>query len=205
MQARSWLICIWPGLPRLWWRGDLRALLLAGIFAATVDLWLLANFVWPEFLTRTAANACGIAALTLWVFSCWEGRRWLRLWQAQSLDRGPEDLFIEAQREYLNRHWFETEHLLLEVIRKCERDVESQLLLATVYRHTGRIAEAKERLQRLERFEGAAKWAPEIRQERRLLERLEAAALATDDADGTGPVTMNAGTSQPRVQVATPG
>jgi len=82
-----------------------------------------------------------------------------------------EGLFIRAQTEYLNRHWLEAEELLLKLLACRERDAEAHLMLATLYRHTGRVAESGECLTRLERLDGGDRWAVEIARERWLLEQ----------------------------------
>ena len=49
------------------------------------------------------------------------------------------------------------------------RDLEAGLLLATLFRRTGRPREAETELNRLERYQGSEKWALEIGRERQLL------------------------------------
>jgi len=87
-------------------------------------------------------------------------------------DAGPagESLFVRAQAEYLNRHWLEAEELLHELLTEREQDAEARLMLATLYRHTGRTAEAADCLRRLERMDAGQRWRVEIARERRLLE-----------------------------------
>jgi cytochrome c-type biogenesis protein CcmH/NrfG len=69
----------------------------------------------------------------------------------------------------LRGNWFETECVLAGLLRRDLRDVDARMMLATLYRHTGRIDEAVEELDRLERIDEAAKWALEIARERRWL------------------------------------
>jgi thioredoxin-like negative regulator of GroEL len=81
-------------------------------------------------------------------------------------------LFIRAQLEYLNRHWLEAEELLATLLAGRDQDAEARLMLATLYRHTGRFAEADECLTRLERMDSGDRWCVELARERRLLESL---------------------------------
>jgi hypothetical protein len=172
----------------VWWCGDWRALLLAVAFGLVVNLWLVARFLWPELLDRSLVTVGGLATAGFWLASVCYGFRTLRELRGPTDECGPGDLFLQAQREYLNRHWFEAENLLLRWLRKHDRDVDAHLLLATLYRHTRRIEEAQERLTRLERLDGAAKWAWELAQERKLLAGLEqegsAEAPPRDEATG---------------------
>lgn len=190
MQVPSWLACLWPGLPRLWWRGDWRALVTAIGFAIVVNLWFVARFLWPELLPTKVVTIGGVASLGFWVASVWLGWRSLGEILAMTNDRAPEDLFIQAQQEYLRRHWFEAEHLLVELVRKYPRDVDAQLLLATLYRHTDRFADARERLEALTNMDGSERWQMELAAERQLLQRViddpGAARTGTDSEEISG-------------------
>jgi cytochrome c-type biogenesis protein CcmH/NrfG len=84
-------------------------------------------------------------------------------------DAPGDELLTRAQREYLTGDWLETEALLQQILRTNDDDADARLMLATLYRRTGRIAEADECLNRLDRMEAAGKWALEIARERSLL------------------------------------
>jgi hypothetical protein len=74
-------------------------------------------------------------------------------------------LFIRAQTEYLRGHWVEAQTLLEQLIRRDPEDVESHLLLASVYRRTQRIDLSRRQLREIQGFEGAARWRFEIGRE----------------------------------------
>jgi cytochrome c-type biogenesis protein CcmH/NrfG len=97
-------------------------------------------------------------------------------------------LLAKAQQEYLKRDWFETEVLLQRVLRDDRDDVDARLMLATLYRHTGRLEEADETLSQLERMEGAGKWKLEISRERNLISEL--GSKSETDRDGC-PVSLS--------------
>lgn len=169
MYTLSWITCLWPGLPRLWWRGDGKALLGALAFAAAVNLGLVSSLVWSDSLPTWLLTAGWIAIGVIWIGCVVHGWRSLPILRGAT---GPakEDLFIRAQAEYLNRHWLEAEELLHELLAQQDQDAEARLMLATLYRHTGRLAEAGECLQRLARMDGGQRWGLEIARERRLLQ-----------------------------------
>jgi thioredoxin-like negative regulator of GroEL len=83
------------------------------------------------------------------------------------------DRFPEARRQYLQGHWREAEALLSECLQIESRDPPSMLLLAGVYRHTGRLAAAGRLLDQLERLEVAAAWWLECEAERARLTRYQ--------------------------------
>ena len=177
--ARAWL-CLWPGLAPLWLRGSWVALLVAMLFAVALNYWLAVSLIWHEILP-SAARQSFLAVLAIG----WAGSGiWAYRWQKR-LPRGaappPDaDPLAAAQTAYLRGHWIEAEQMLRKIIDVQPRDVESRLLLASLYRHTGRVTEATVELRHLERMESAVKWQWEIAQERgRIAER---ASEANDDS-----------------------
>jgi hypothetical protein len=161
--------CFWPGLSRLWLRGDWSSLAAAVAFGAAVNLVLVSSFVWPEWLPVPLVTLGWLTVMGVWCFSAIRSYRSLpELSDTTGVDdRG---LFLQAQDEYLKGHWFEAESLLQQVVRGSPRDVDAHLMLATLFRHTRRIDEAHERLRQLERLDGAERWRWEIAHERQLLE-----------------------------------
>ena len=154
----------------MWWRGDWRALLAALAFAAAVNLGLVSGLVWKESLPNGLLAAGWSAIGLIWLVSAWHGWRMLAKLRGDNASCEKQDLFVRAQTEYLNRHWLEAEELLLKRLACRDEDAEARLLLATLYRHTGRVAEADECLTRLERMDGGDRWIVEVVRERRLLE-----------------------------------
>jgi single-stranded DNA-specific DHH superfamily exonuclease len=69
----------------------------------------------------------------------------------------------------LKGNWFEAECVLVGLLRCDPRDVDAGLMLATLFRHTGRLDEAARQLDSVERFDEAAKWIVEIDRERQWL------------------------------------
>lgn len=171
MDGLSWIACLWPGLPRLWWRGDWRALLGAAAFAAALNLALLSSLVWQHSLPGWLLTAGWLAIGTIWLICAWYG--WQLVPTLLRNDAVPEedDLFVRAQEQYLSRHWLEAEELLTELLARQGQDAEARLLLATLYRHTDRMGEAAECLTRLERTDRGARWCVELARERQLLDR----------------------------------
>ena len=188
MYTLSWITCLWPGLPRLWWRGDGQALLGALAFAAAVNLGLLSTLVWSDSLPSGLSAAGWIAIGAVWIGCAVHGWRLLPVLRGADPSQAREDLFVRAQSEYLNRHWLEAEELLQRLLADQDQDAEGRLMLATLYRHTGRAAEAADCLRRLERMDGGQRWGLEIARERRLLEA-EGTEFATETRGRQEPVS----------------
>jgi len=181
MFAIGWITCLWPGLPRLWWRGDWRALLGASAFAAALNLGLFSGLLWRQSLPGWLVVAGWAAIGLIWVVCAWHGWWLLPKLRGDSPSSEKEGLFVRAQQEYLNRHWLEAEELLAQLLACRDQDAEARLMLATLYRHTKRFAEADECLTRLERMDSGDRWCLEAARERRLLKDLAAAVLPMTD------------------------
>ncbi len=172
MMTLARLTCLWPGLPRLWFRGDWMGLLSAGGFAAIVNFLVITTLLWPE-IAPVPLCAVGFGFALLWwgVGIVLSLREWPQI-MAATEDDPYQGLFIAAQTEYLKGNWIEAEAHLRKLLRRRPRDVESLLLLAAIARRTDRFDQARAQLQNLARLEAAARWQTEIRCERELLRRL---------------------------------
>ncbi len=176
------LAYFWPGLPQLWIRGSWAGLLLAVGFTALVNVLLWATLVFSEWLTLQMQLSGYTALAVVWLLSRWQTKAERRANLAVADDQQPSDgategepeqrdvWFREAQGHYLRNDWVATEQLLLQLLKQDARDVESRLMLATLWRHQGRVAEARRQLDRVARLEAAEKWHHEIAAERMALE-----------------------------------
>ncbi len=169
-QHTSMLTCCWPGLARLWLRGEWTGLLWAVVFAVGLNFVLVANFIWPELLSTHVLAAAWLAVGIGWCVSVWRTyRQWPELTGSVVDHAEADDLFRQAQSQYLRGHWLEAETILVRLIRINPRDIEARLMLATLYRHSRQPQDAQQQLDILQRTEGAEPWAFEIAQERQLL------------------------------------
>ncbi len=178
MRALRLATCLWPGLPQLWIAGSYSGMALAVGFALLVNLVLVSTLAWTELLNDTLSIAAWSGVTAFWLVSVWVSLRWLV--QDIPTAAADEDLFREAQANYLQANWFDTEVALGRLLERQPRDIEGRLLLATLYRHTGRNDEAESQLRVLEKLDGAVKWQMEIRHERALLEQSREADRQAD-------------------------
>jgi len=186
------LAYFWPGLPQLWIRGSWAGLLVAVGFTALLNVLLLATLVFSEWLTLEARLIGGGALVVVWLLARWQSRAERQAnslaaaQEATTTEATDEDtterpfvdawaaerdlLFREAQGHYLRDDWVATEQVLLKLLKQDARDVESRLMLATLWHHQGRDAEALRQLDRLDRLEAAEDWQHEIAAERMAIE-----------------------------------
>jgi hypothetical protein len=173
MSQGRWLTCLWPGLAELWLAGWWSGLLQAIGFAILLNGALVTTLVWTELLSPEVRFAGWTAVATLWVLGIWSA------WRTTLTRREPDgDLFSSALSEYLQGNWFAAEAMLDQLVKADARDIEARLLLATLFRRTGRLEEARAALDRLSRSQGAEKWELEILRERSLMERMPAIEAA---------------------------
>jgi hypothetical protein len=162
-------------LPQLWRRGDWSGLALALGFTLLLNLVLLTTLVWTELVSPLVEKTAWMALGGVWLASAvWS---WRSLRRSPQLKRGTnQDLFPQAIREYLKGNWFEVEAMCRQLLVRDDRDVDTHLLLATMYRRTARWDEAHERLEQLSKLTYAAKWHWEVQAERQRLSEAQQAA-----------------------------
>ncbi len=187
------LLCCWPGLPGLWFRGRWSSLALAIAFAILLNLTIVASFVWTGIFRDEAYPVIAWPILLLiWFTSAVIAKR--NLPDVMSLtkddrftvtdeetDDAIDTLFIEARREYLKGHWNEARSLLQRQIKHHARDIESRLMLATLFRHTRQFDEAAAQLDQIEKYDPAISWKNEIARERELLRLVHEYELTQHD------------------------
>jgi hypothetical protein len=193
MGRMPWATYLWPGLPQLGKHGSWSSLAVAVGFAALVNAALVGSLVWSELLTPPVRMITWLAVTVLWAGSALVSLRGRA--EPAAKPAGTEDAYREALDHYLKGNWFEAECVLGGLLRQDPRDLEARLLLATLLRHTGRIEEARQQLDRLERFEGSGKWALEIHRERQGLD--EARRQRTREATPNNHVEASDPPAQP--------
>ena len=170
----SW--CLWPGLARLWRAGDWSALAVALGFAGLLNATLLATFVWREPFSSWAIGTAWSVLSVSWGLGIVRGRRKSREKTSNAPSAEDQALFLQAQTEYLRGHWFEAQSVLEKLLARHPADVESRLLLATLYRRTKRVAEAQQQLELIQGSPGFHRWYLEVAQERRLVQQVTSSA-----------------------------
>jgi len=171
VDRKLYLTCLWPGLPELWWRGRLGALPTAIAFAAAANFLLVARFIYPEWLTLVLVRMGGWVGVAVWLFCVLRSIRDMPGLLNPRQASGQPDRFQEAHQAYLRSQWPEAESLLADCLSIENRDPPALLLLAGVYRHTGRVEAAERLLEELRLTEAADRWWLEIEAEEKRLQR----------------------------------
>lgn len=173
-------LALWPGLARLWLRGEVLGLVTAVAFATALNFALITTFVWPQLLTRqlppwAVPAMAWIVVVWFWVAGLRTGGALAAAAARTSIPGDAESLtqFRQAQLEYLKGHWIEAESQLLQLLARTPGDLEARLLLASVQRRMGRADEAKQSLQKLAELNGSVLWADEVQRESVKIQQLQ--------------------------------
>jgi tetratricopeptide (TPR) repeat protein len=171
------LLSVWPGLARLWLRGHWAGLAVAIGFGGLLQLAFVVTFVWPQLLSRDLPVWATPIGAWLLVVGFWiaglRSNLALRREIAREAMGNPlavEPLLRRAQVEYLKGNWIEAEATVDELLRQRPADVEARLLLATLYRRTKRLDEARKQLEAIIALPSASTWIDEIETEMKRLE-----------------------------------
>lgn len=181
------LLSFWPGFTELCAFGRWRFFFIAVLFAVLLDVLLVTNFFWTEYLSRNGKITLLVAAVISWVLLKMTASHFSR--QIESIrhcDAKPKR-FKDAVCHYLSGNWFEAECLLDGLLLNNPRDVEAKLLLATLYRRTERFHDAERELAILCKYEECNPWTLEIELEKQYVQdglKLSASDISAKSGDG---------------------
>jgi len=170
VTTSRYLTLLWPGLPWLWLRGSVAGLVLAVAFAVVLDVSLVLSWVWTEIATREFVLGLWVATAGLWGVATLSAVTTFPPPLPTGRDEAAERLFVAARDAYLGRDWLTAETTLRSLLEAVPTDGEAQLLLATLLRRAGRLAEARTALERLARADVGRPWMTVIRREVRRID-----------------------------------
>lgn len=180
MSAFRYLTLAWPGLPWLWLRGSRAGLVLALAFAVALDVGIVTTFVWPDLVDLPITVAVWAGVCVIWLASTASAAAAFPPPLARPVAADVDPLFVQARDAYLARDWVTAETSLRDLLKLAPTDGEAQLLLATLLRRAGRLAEAREALEKLSASDTGVRWRTAIAAER---DRIGAARQGNSDVD----------------------
>jgi hypothetical protein len=156
----------WPGYRKAWDQLDQQSAMVAILFAWTAIFVSFNLFYWPEWFPGWLVKLTTIALVFT---SLGHGTKGILFGESVSKAQFSKDSLEEAERSfrlaqesYLQGSYFEAEQHLLKNLAINESDIESALLLASVYRRSGKFQESLDTLSQLQLKERSARWAAEI-------------------------------------------
>ncbi len=120
---------------------------MAIVFGGLLNLVLLASFVRPGGAFTSWCWLGWALVVAFWTFGVWRAARHHASFRGVTWSDNQQDLFIQAQTEYLKGHWVEAESLLERLIRLDPEDVESRLLLSSLLRRSRRFDLSRKQLR----------------------------------------------------------
>lgn len=163
---------VWPGLARLWLRGEVGGLLTAVGFALLLNFALVTTFVWPQLLSRQlppwlVPTMAWFGVVCFWVVGLRAGAQIAAAIAQATVPADAESttLLRQAQLDYLKGHLIEAETRLTTLLQRTPGDVEAWLLLASVQRRGRRPAEARQSLAKFAELSGSIVWSEEVQRE----------------------------------------
>lgn len=173
MPRRMWIgiLTIWPGLAQIWTGQEFLGLILAGLFAATLNLWLLAHFVWTDAFAPGWAGLFATLAVLAWlasfVYTIW----WTWLCHPERHRQEIDRLFRDAIEAYLQGRWNEARKRLERILTIDETDADALMQLGSVYRRMEQPELARRAWRQCLELGEGSKWEWEIGQALARLDR----------------------------------
>jgi hypothetical protein len=177
VPRRLWIAAlgVWPGLSQVWAGQEIVGLMLATLFAATLNLALVARFIWTEaFAPGWVAFFAALAAGS-WVASLGYTVWWLWLCHPSGHRDEIDQLFRRSTEAYLQGRFQEARSGLELIVALDDHDADAFMQLGTLFVRTDQSVLAGRAFRQCLELEGGAKWRWEIQQ-----------ALARLGADPTG-------------------
>ena len=166
MPRRTWIgvLTIWPGLAQVWTGQEVLGLILAILFAATLDLAIVARWIWIEAFAPGWSGVFATLAILTWVASFAYTLWWVWLCHPQRFRQEIERLFRDAMEAYLQGRWNDSRKRIERILAIDETDADALLQLGTLHVRLHQPVLARRAFRQCLELEGGAKWRWEIEQ-----------------------------------------
>ena len=85
------MLCGWPGLARLWLKGNWSSLVLAVGFSILLNLAMVGTFIWPQILGESFSAIAWPLLFLVWIVSVCTSYRMIPTWIAPPLMAADSD------------------------------------------------------------------------------------------------------------------
>src|SRR3954471_1683151 len=146
MPRRLWIsaLSIWPGLPQIWSGQEVLGLILAALFAATLNLAIVASGLWTEALPPGFPAFLVCAAALTWLASLGYTLWWVWRCHPERHKLEIDRLYREAVEHYLRGRWNESRRGLEKVLALDETDADALMQLGMLFARTGQKSLARQ-------------------------------------------------------------
>lgn len=166
MPKRLWIagLSVWPGLAQIWAGQDVLGLILAIAFAATLNLAMVARFIWTSAFGPGWATFFALMAGATWIASLGYTLWWVWLCHPTRHKGAIDGLYRQALDCYLQGRWNDARRLLEEILARDETDADALMQLGTLFAKTEQPALARRTFRQCLELDAGAKWRWEIGQ-----------------------------------------
>ena len=173
MPRRTWiaLLSFWPGLPQIWTGQEVFGLLLAGLFAATVNLAVASRWIWVEAFPPGWADVFAASAILTWTVAFCYTAWWAWLCHPERHRQEIERLYREAVEAYLQGRWNEARRRIERILAMDDTDADALMQLAAIQVRTHQPESARRTYRQCLEQDGAGKWRWEIQRALAALDR----------------------------------
>jgi thioredoxin-like negative regulator of GroEL len=158
---------------------------LALAFAVALDAGIVTTFIWPDLVELPITIAVWAGVAVIWLASTVSAAAAFPAPIARPPAADVDPLYAKARNAYLARDWVVAETRLRELLVIAPTDGEAQLLMATLLRRVGRLAEARDALEKLSASDSGIRWRRAIASEMK-----HVAAARPGDKTEDEPVTL---------------
>jgi hypothetical protein len=172
VPKRLWIaaLSIWPGLAQIWSGQEVLGLILALLFGATLNLAVVARYVWTEAFAPGWGTFFAALAVCSWLTSFGYTLWWVWLCHPSGHLGEIDRLYREATESYLRGQFLEARQRFEQIVAMDDSDADALMQLGTLFVRTEQPALARRAFRQCLELEGGAKWRWEIQQ---ALARLE--------------------------------
>lgn len=166
MPRRLWIgvLTFWPGLAQIWTGQEVLGLMLAALFATTLNLAIVAHWIWSEAFAPGWSGLFGTLAALTWLVSFLYTIWWAWLCHPERHRREIERLFRDAMEAYLQGRWNDSRKRIERILAMDETDADALLHLGTLYVRLQQPAHARRAFRQCLELERGARWRWEIEQ-----------------------------------------
>ncbi len=177
MPRRLWIaaLSVWPGLSQIWSGQEVLGLILAALFAATLNLALVARFIWTEAFAPGWYAFFASVAVCSWLASLGYTLWWVWICHPAGHESEIDSLYREATDSYLQGQFQEARWRFERIVAMNDHDADALMQLGTLFVRTDQPMLARRALRQCLELEGGAKWRWEVQQ---TLARLEGDATS---------------------------
>jgi tetratricopeptide (TPR) repeat protein len=166
VPKRLWIaaLSLWPGLAQVWTGQEALGLILAALFATTLNLAIASGWIWTEAFGPGWSGFFAALAFCTWAATFGYTLWWIWLCHPVGHRAEIDRLYREAMDAYLQGRWQEARGRLERIVEMDEGDADALMQLGTLFVKSEQHALARRAFRQCLELEGGAKWRWEIQQ-----------------------------------------